>query len=410
MKPLGTTSPVTLPDIDGVRIACLRSETHYRARDDMAVFLLPETTQGAAIFTRNTCAAATVKIAREHLVAHHRGGKLCFILVHAGCANAATGQRGIDDMRTLCGTLAQSSGLSASSVWPISTGVIGEYLPYAALEETLQAFKDHSKKDSWMAAAAAMMTTDKHPKGATCTFQTVAGASVTINGIIKGSGMVEPDMATLIAILGSDAAMPQLLLQRGLESACNTSLNRISVDGDTSTNDTAVLFATAKGAMINTVDGEDFARFRAALKTVMNDLAEQTVRDGEGVSRIMEVTVQGAQNDAEALRTARCVGNSSLVKTALHGGDANWGRIVMAIGNTQLDDFAEDRLAITIGDTMVMQHGTRHPHYQEAMGTRAMRAAKVPVMIDLGRGNGRATILTGDLSAEYVRINADYRS
>lgn len=390
-----------MPSIAGIRAGIASAGIKKAGHRDLVVFELGERSQVAAVFTRNVFCAAPVKVAREHLAA----GTPRYLLINTGNANAGTGAQGLVDANACCDALASEAGVSATQVLPYSTGVIGEPLPVERIKGALGAALSDLAPDHWLEAATGIMTTDTRPKGATRTL-TLNGQSVTINGIVKGSGMICPNMATMLVFIATDAVIDQPTLALLLRRGANSSFNRITVDSDTSTNDACTMVATGEGAV---VDGDDVAVFSDALNDLMLELAQSVIRDGEGATKFVAIEVAEAQSEEEALTVAYSVAHSPLVKTALSASDANWGRILMAIGKAGIDlDVALTTL--TINGVFIAEHGERAPGYSEEAGSQAMAAEDIAIRITLGRGNQAATVWTSDLSHEYVTINAEYRT
>lgn len=390
-----------MPSIAGIRAGIASAGIKKAGHRDLVVFELGERSQVAAVFTRNVFCAAPVKVAREHLAA----GTPRYLLINTGNANAGTGAQGFVDANACCDALASEAGVSATQVLPYSTGVIGEPLPVERIKGALGAALSDLAPDHWLEAATGIMTTDTRPKGATRTL-TLNGQSVTINGIVKGSGMICPNMATMLVFIATDAVIDQPTLALLLRRGANSSFNRITVDSDTSTNDACTMVATGEGAV---VDGDDVAVFSDALNDLMLELAQSVIRDGEGATKFVAIEVAEAQSEEEALTVAYSVAHSPLVKTALSASDANWGRILMAIGKAGVDlDVALTTL--TINGVFIAEHGERAPGYSEEAGSQAMAAEDIAIRITLGRGNQAATVWTSDLSHEYVTINAEYRT
>jgi len=376
-------------------------------RPDLVVFELSPGSQVAALFTRNAFCAAPVQVARDHL----GRGMPRYLVVNTGNANAGTGSRGLEDARSTCASLALAAGVEASQVLPFSTGVISEPLPVerivAALPEALAALAE----TGWVQAATGIMTTDTAPKGSSQTLE-LDGQSVTVTGIAKGSGMIRPDMATMLAYVATDAAVAPELLQSALRELTDQSFNRITVDGDTSTNDAVVLVATGASALAPIDDCEDprWPALRQALETVFIELAQSLVRDGEGATKFVEVAVRGGQSEAECLQVAWAVAESPLVKTALFASDPNWGRILAAIGRAGVEDLDVSRVRLLINDVLLAEQGARAAGYSEERAAEAMARQDLYIAIELGRGQADARVWTCDLSYDYVRINAEYRS
>jgi glutamate N-acetyltransferase/amino-acid N-acetyltransferase len=406
ISPFAPSAFPSLPEIPGVRLAVTAAEIRYRDRNDLllAEFATPATVAG--VFTRSQTAAAPVLWCREALAE----GAARALIVNAGNANAFTGRAGEHALAECVNAVAQRLACAPGAVFTASTGVIGEVLPAAKVVAALPQLCHRLGEADWAAAAAAIATTDTFAKGSGRTLQ-IDGTPVAIAGIAKGSGMIAPDMATMLAFVFTDAAIAPPALQTLLESAVARSFNCITVDGDTSTNDTLLLFATGAAAHATIDDAADprLAVFREALDAVCTDLALQIVRDGEGVSKVATVTVNGAYDDRAARRIALAVANSPLVKTALAGGDANWGRIVMAVGKAG-ERIDRERLAVSIGGVVITGGGGPLDDYDEAPVAAHMQGREVAIDIDVGVGDGRAVIWTGDLTHRYIEINADYRS
>jgi glutamate N-acetyltransferase/amino-acid N-acetyltransferase len=396
-----------IPIIPGVRLASVAAGIRYPDRDDLVLLALPVGATTAATFTRNAFCAAPVTVARAHLaVAAPR-----FLLVNAGNANAGTGERGLADARACCAALASLAGCEAEQVLPFSTGVIGEYLPMDRISEHLPDVLRLLADDGWEAASRAIMTTDTVSKVATRRY-VVDGRVATLVGIAKGAGMIRPDMATMLAFLSTDAAVSQEALQQCLVKAVDNSFNCISIDGDTSTNDACVLCAagTLGNSPVATLDGVDGASLFEAVSAVCDELATAIVRDGEGATKLVSVQVNDARSALEARAVADTIAHSPLVKTALFASDPNWGRILAAIGRAGLQDLAIERVRIWLDDCLLVSAGARAPGYEEAEGRRVMAQQSFSIRVSLGRGDAKARVLTCDLSYDYVRINAEYRS
>ena len=395
-----------MPAVPGVRLATRALGLRYVGRDDVLFAEVADGTTVAGVFTQSRTASAPVLWCRTALLGRQARG----LLVNAGNANAFTAGRGQQSVDRCVKAVADLLVCRPSRVFVASTGVIGETLDDGKIVAALEGLTNDLGTDGWEAAAAAIMTTDTFPKGATRQV-TIEGVPVTINGIAKGSGMIAPNMATMLAFVFTDAALPPDVLQALLNDAVAETFNCITVDGDTSTSDTLLVFATgaAGNPLMPNARDPGLDPFRLALSGVMRDLAHQVVRDGEGASKFVAITVNGAQDDAAARRIGLTVGNSPLVKTAIAGGDANWGRIVMAIGKSG-EAVDRDRLAIRIGGHVVAEQGSAVPGYDETPIARHMRGQEINIAIDLGLGDGHATVWTCDLTHGYIDINADYRS
>ncbi len=391
--------------VEGVRLAATAAGIRYEGRNDLALIALPPGSRTAAVFTRNAFRAAPVLVAERHLAACGHAPR--WLLVNAGNANAGTGVQGIADAERCCRALAAAVGAASETVLPFSTGVIGEPLPVARIEAALPTLLVRLHPDGWAEAARAIMTTDTVPKLASRQ-AALSGGMATVTGMAKGAGMIRPDMATMLAFVATDAAVPPEALQAVLRRAVAASFNRITVDGDTSTNDACTLSATGRGPAAETE--ADLAALEVAVTEVCVALAQAIVRDGEGATRLVTVEVTGGRDEAECLRVARVVAESPLVKTALHAADPNWGRILAAVGRAGLADLDIARVRIAIGEVTVAEGGALAPGYDEAAAARAMDRPEVTLRIDLGRGTATAHVWTCDLSCEYVRINAEYRT
>ncbi|MBB5752469.1 bifunctional glutamate N-acetyltransferase/amino-acid acetyltransferase ArgJ [Prosthecomicrobium pneumaticum] len=409
VSPLAPKSYPDLPAIEGVSFATAEAGIKYKNRTDVLLVGLAEGTTVAGVFTRSKCPSAAVDWCREALA----GGAARGLLVNSGNANAFTGKKGRETVRLSADHAAKALGVPAETIFLASTGVIGEPLPAEKFAGVLDDAAARLADGPWLDAAKAIMTTDTFPKVATRTVE-LDGVAVTLNGIAKGAGMIAPDMATMLSFVFTDAPIAAPVLQALLGKGVAGSFNAITVDSDTSTSDTLLLFATgaaaARGAApIETIEDARLAAFDAALADLLRDLAHQVVRDGEGARKFVAVTVTGATSDGSAKRIALSIANSPLVKTAIAGEDANWGRIVMAVGKAG-EPADRDRLAIWFGDTQVAAEGERVPDYSEAAASAAMREEEIAVRVDLGLGDGSATVWTCDLTKDYVAINGDYRS
>lgn len=371
---------------------------------DLALVVADAPSAAAGVFTRSRTPAAPVVFSREQLA----GGRARAIVVNSGCANAATGPGGLDDAREMARLTAAALSCPPGEVLVASTGVIGVRLPIDRVRAGIAEAARRLSREHGTDAACAIMTTDTRPKEASVDL-VLSGAACTIGGMAKGAGMIAPDMATMLAFFTTDAAVEPALLRRGLVAAVGDSLNRITVDGDTSANDCAIVLASgAAGAPVIEAEGADFDAFCLALTDVSRRLAEMLVRDGEGVTRIAEVRVEGARTPAEADRIARVVAESPLVKTALHGGDPNWGRVLAAVGRAGVG-VDGDRVSIWIGDVWVAENGVAR-EYEEARAAKAMREDPARIRIHLGQGDASGWMWTSDLTHSYIEINAHYRT
>ena len=392
-----------------VRLSALASGARYQGRDNVLLVALPAGSTVAGVFTQSKMPSAAVDLSRANLRAAK--GKARALLVNAGNANAFTGQAGAKAALVTAQATAEQIGCKPHEVLVASTGVIGEVLETAPV---LKAVQQADGAADWQAAARAIMTTDSFPKLATATAK-FGKEQVTLTGIAKGSGMIAPDMATMLAFIFTDAALPVAVLQKLLSQTNQDSFNCVTVDSDTSTSDTCLLVATGEkkiaGAAVRSANDKRLAAFQKALAAVMQDLAQQVARDGEGISKLMTIEVAGAESDAAARRIGLAIGNSPLVKTAIAGEDANWGRIVMAIGKSG-EKAERDRLAISIGGIKVARSGKVVPGYKEAPVARHMKGKEISIAVNVGadKGKGKARIWASDLTHGYISINADYRS
>ncbi|MAM13436.1 MAG: bifunctional ornithine acetyltransferase/N-acetylglutamate synthase [Rhizobiaceae bacterium] len=407
ISPLAPKSYPPMPPIDGLRIATAAAGIKYKGRTDVMMMIFDETAAVAGLFTKSKCPSAPVDFCRANLA----GGRARVLVVNSGNANAFTGKKGAEATALTARTAAEAAGCAESDVFLASTGVIGEPLDASKFASVLSSMAGDASADLWLEAAKAIMTTDTYPKVATRGAE-IDGVSVTLNGIAKGAGMIAPDMATMLSFIATDAAVSAGALQQLLAEGVGASFNAVTVDSDTSTSDTVLAFATGKAPGQDMVtDGSDprLDDFRAALHALMQDLALQIVRDGEGARKMVTVRVTGAEDDRAANVIARSIANSPLVKTAVAGEDANWGRVVMAVGKAG-EKADRDRLAIWFGDIRVAVNGERDPDYSEEFASAVMREDEITIRADIGLGEGQATIYTCDLTKEYVAINGDYRS
>jgi glutamate N-acetyltransferase/amino-acid N-acetyltransferase len=409
VSPLAPPATPTLPPIEGVRIATAQAGIRYSNRTDVLYLTLAKDTAVAGVFTRSKCPSAPVDWCRKHL----EKGTARALVVNSGNANAFTGKAGFQAVKLTADIAARAAGCRASQVFVASTGVIGEPLDATKFEGVLEVCEERAAPTAWLDAARAIMTTDTFPKLATRS-ATVGGVQVTINGIAKGAGMIAPDMATMLSFVFTDAPIAAPVLQALLRKGADKSFNCVTVDGDTSTSDTLLIFATgaaaARGApTIALPSDRRLAPFRAALEDLLVDLAQQVARDGEGARKFVTVKVTGATGTSSAKRIAMAIANSPLVKTAVAGEDANWGRVVMAVGKAG-EPADRDKLTIWFGDIRVAAKGARDPDYDEGRTTSYMQGDEILIRVDLGLGRGEATAWTCDLTKAYVEINGDYRS
>ena len=409
VSPLAPKHIPDLPEIAGVKLATAEAGIRYKNRTDVLMAVFAKGTTVAGVFTRSKCPSAPVEWCRAHL----EGGSARALVVNSGNANAFTGKNGREATRLTAALAAKAVGCRAGEVFLASTGVIGEPLDATKFAPVMDGLIARAAPDAWEAAARAIMTTDTFPKLATATAR-LGPATVTINGIAKGAGMIAPDMATMLAFVFTDAPIAAPAMQGLLAKSVVDTFNAVTVDGDTSTSDTLLAFATgaaaARGApQILRANDRRLAGFRKALHAVLANLAEQIARDGEGARKLVEIVVEGAVSKRSARRIGLSIANSPLVKTAIAGEDANWGRVVMAVGKAG-EPADRDKLSIWFGDIRVAHRGERDPAYDEAEVSRYMRRPEITVRVALGLGNGRDRVLTCDLTKDYVAINGDYRS
>jgi len=405
-SPLAPDNIPALPPLAGARLAARACGVRYQGRTDVCLLTFEAGTTVAGVLTRSLTASAPVERCRKNL----KGGKARAILVNSGNANAFTGRAGVASVDRTVKATASALGCRPAEIFVASTGVIGEPLPDDRITDALGALVADLKPDAWAAAGAAIMTTDTFPKLVTRTAQ-IDGVPVTINGIAKGSGMVAPDMATMLAFVATDAKIPAAVLQPLLSRASDRSFNCITVDGDTSTSDTLLLCATgrAEHRPVKAAGDRWLADFRQKLEDLLVELACLVVRDGEGASKFITIDVTGAASYAAAQRIGLAIGNSPLVKTAIAGGDANWGRIVMAVGKAG-EKADRDRLKIAIGGVLITERGQRRADYDETPVARHIKGRDISIAVDVGIGKGKARVWTCDLTHGYIDINADYRS
>jgi glutamate N-acetyltransferase/amino-acid N-acetyltransferase len=407
--PVNLVSPAreSLRPVGGVEIGTARAAIRKQGRRDVLVMRLAEGSTVAGVFTTNRFRAAPVRVCQEHLGA---SGAVRALLVNTGCANAGTGEQGLANARRSCELLAQAIGCEAGQVLPFSTGVILEHLPMDRLAAGISAAVADLGRGDWLDAAEAIMTTDTIPKGESAQVK-IGGRTVTITGISKGAGMIRPNMATMLGYVATDAAIAQPLLERWVREIADRSFNRVTVDGDTSTNDSLVMVASgASGASVSTEADPGAAELKAALLAVAQKLAQALVRDGEGATKFITIEVRQAATAQEAAAVGYAIAHSPLVKTAFFASDPNLGRILAAIGYSGVADLDVDRIELYLDDVHVATRGGRHPDYREEDGQRVMRQAEIRIRVDLARGSHDTTVWTCDLSHDYVSINADYRS
>ncbi len=415
VSPLAPTNVPAMPAIAGVKLAAAAAGIRYKGRADVLLAVMDKGTTVAGVFTQSRCPSAPVEWCRAKLGGgkSSRGGFARALVVNSGNANAFTGKTGRQSTKLTASIAAKAIGCKADEVFLASTGVIGEPLDAGKFNGVLGPLAQNAAPDGWMVAARAMMTTDTFPKVATATVK-LGKTNVTINGMAKGSGMIAPDMATLLAFVFTDAPIAPAALQSLLKAGAEDTFNAITVDGDTSTSDTLMVFATGAAAAngapkIARAGDPRLKAFTRAFNAVLADLAEQVARDGEGARKLVEIIVEGATSKTSARKIAMSVANSPLVKTAIAGEDANWGRVVMAVGKAG-EPANRDKLSIWFNGIRVARSGARDPSYDEAEVSAAMKNPTIQIRIALGLGKGRDRVLTCDLTKEYIAINGDYRS
>ncbi|WP_394240029.1 bifunctional glutamate N-acetyltransferase/amino-acid acetyltransferase ArgJ [Halopseudomonas laoshanensis] len=404
--PVGLGPLPVLHPVPGFRLGIASAGIKRAGRKDIVVMEVAEGASIAGVFTLNAFCAAPVTLCREHIQHAPR-----YLLVNTGNANAGTGKPGMQAAFQTCEALAQLTQVQAQQVLPFSTGVIGELLPATKVIAALPAALDNLDANHWAQAAEGIMTTDTLPKGASRQVD-LDGQTITITGISKGAGMIKPNMATMLGYIATDAKVAQPVLQALLREAADLSFNRITIDGDTSTNDCCMLVATGQAAMteISTTDNADYQQLASAIKSIMLELAQAIVRDGEGATKFVTIQVNGGGNRDECLDVGYAVAHSPLIKTALFASDPNWGRILAAVGRAGVPDLDVERIDVYLDDVCITRNGGRAEEYVEEQGARIMAQEEITIRIDLARGDFQETLWTTDLSHEYVRINAEYRT
>ena len=408
---LTAPDPASLHPVPGVRLGVTMAGIRKADRRDLSVIALDEGASVAGVFTKNRFCAAPVQVCREHLAGQVEGAGIRAILVNTGNANAGTGEDGLARARQSCTALAELMGVQASQILPFSTGVIMEVLPVerivSGLPKAIAALRD----DAWGEAALGIMTTDTLPKAASRQIQ-IQGQTVTITGISKGAGMIRPNMATMLGYVATDAHINPGLLQTLVTEAADASFNRITIDGDTSTNDSFVLIATHKAEheRIESLHSAEGQALRDAVIAVSQQLAQAIVRDGEGATKFISVQIEGGRDEAECKLAAYAIAHSPLVKTAFFASDPNLGRILAAVGYAGIADLDQTLIEMHLDNVHVVTKGGRHPDYREEDGQRVMKQSEITVRVNLHRGAAHSTVWTCDLSHDYVTINADYRS
>lgn len=395
-----------LHPVEGIRLGTCAAGIRYPDRLDLVLIETAADTKAAAVFTRNRFCAAPVIVARDHLAASPPRA----LLINTGYANAGMGEIGLRDALACCRAVANRLGCKDAEVMPFSTGVIGERLPVDRIVNALPACVERLGESEWADAAHGIITTDSVAKGASRQFK-LGSETVTLTGIAKGAGMIRPDMATMLAFIATDAALNPQALQESLRRAVARSFNRITVDGDTSTNDACILLATGRSAAkVGAVDSESFEQFAAVVSQLCTELAQALVRDAEGATKFITIEVVEGASEADCLEVAYTIAHSPLVKTAFFASDPNWGRILAAVGRAGIHALNLSAVSIDLDDVRVISDGALAPEYTEAQGQRVMRKPEITVRVALGSGSSSARIWTSDLSHEYVQINAEYRS
>ena len=408
---LSAPDPAALLPVKGVTLGIAEANIRKPGRKDLLVIQLDAGARVAGVFTQNRFCAAPVVVSRQHLSTLDPDKSMRALVVNTGCANAGTGSEGLKHARETGAALAKLMGCASSQVLPFSTGVIMEPLPVDKVIAGLPQCLADLKPANWANAAQAIMTTDTVPKAASRQFD-IAGAQITVTGIAKGAGMIRPNMATMLGYVATDARVSLPLVKRAVAYAAQHSFNCITVDGDTSTNDSFILIASGKAVMAEITDAgsAEYAAFRDAVTTIAVELAQAIIRDGEGATKFISVRIDGGKTEDECRKVAYAIAHSPLTKTAFFASDPNLGRILAAVGYAGIDDLDADKIDLYLDDVLVAKNGGRHPGYQEADGQRVMRQAEITVRVVLNRGTVSATVWTCDLSHDYVSINADYRS
>ncbi|MDY6450173.1 bifunctional glutamate N-acetyltransferase/amino-acid acetyltransferase ArgJ [Acinetobacter faecalis] len=404
---VGDVSMPQMHAVKGVKIGSAEAYVRYQNRRDLVIFEFAEGSNVAGVFTQNAFCAAPVHISKAHLkVTNPR-----YLVINTGNANAGTGKTGMANAEATCAKLAELAGVSTSEVLPFSTGVIGEQLPIERLVNGLQPALESLNENAWLDAATGIMTTDTTPKGASEQFE-IDGVTYTMTGISKGAGMIRPNMATMLSYVATDAPISRELVQQLLNETVNVSFNRITVDGDTSTNDSCIFVATgqAGGTEITSPGDVRYSKVLEVLTRVMKRLAQLIVRDGEGATKFITVAVEGGEKTQECCDIAYSIAHSPLVKTAIFASDPNWGRILAAIGYAGVPNLDVEKIQVWLDDVQICKDGGAAEDYTEEAGARVMAQTEMTIRVDLGRGQAKDTVYTCDLSYDYVKINADYRS
>lgn len=404
---VGDVSMPHMHVVKGVKIGSAEAYVRYPNRRDLVIFEFTQGTHVAGVFTQSAFAAAPVVLSKQHLAEN----QIRYLIINTGNANAATGDIGLENAQKTCQKLAELTQTQANQILPFSTGVIGEQLPIERLLNGIQPALDQLKDDVWDQAAIGIMTTDTTPKGASEQFE-LDGITYTMTGISKGAGMIRPNMATMLGFVATDAPISQEITQTLLKTTVEHSFNRITIDGDTSTNDSCIFAATgqAGGTQISSIHDPRYAVVLSVLARMMDRLAQLIVRDGEGATKFITVAVEGGANIQECCDVAYSIAHSPLIKTAVFASDPNWGRIVMAIGKAGVEQLDSRHVQVWLDDVQICRDGGAAADYTEEAGARVMSQAEMTIRVDLGRGTAKDTVYTCDFSYDYVKINADYRS
>ncbi len=404
---VGEASWPVMHPISGVRLGVAQAGVKYACRNDLLVIAIEEGASVAGVFTQSAFAAAPVLIGREHIA----NGDIRYLVVNSGNANACTGERGMNDARATCRAVAELTDVKPHQVIPFSTGVIGEYLPIEKIIAAIPQAIASGLEDNWALAGRTIMTTDTRPKGASVQFE-YDGETISVTGIAKGAGMIRPNMATMLAYIATDAVCAPHVLEAIVKKAADKSFNRITIDGDTSTNDACILIASGQAGlpMLTSTHGELYEKLLAAVTEVQQQLAQAIVKDGEGATKFVAVKVEQGTNSHECLQIAYAIAHSPLIKTALYASDPNWGRIVAAIGYAGVKNLDARLVNVWLDDVLIVANGGRATSYTEEAGAAIVSKAEFTIRVALGRGDAQEQVWTCDLSHEYVTINAEYRS
>lgn len=405
--PVNYQAVTTLAPVKGIKLGAIEANLRYKNRDDLTLIEVAEGSSVAGVFTQNAFCAAPVTVCKEHL---DRTQGIRYLVINAGNANAGTGEEGLTSAQMICAEIAEETLSALDSVLPFSTGVIGEQLPYWKIVEQVPELIASLSADNWMKAAAAIMTTDTTLKGVSKSLE-INGKAVTVTGMTKGAGMIEPNMATMLAYVATDAGVEQDELQSVLNNAVKNSFNSITVDSDTSTNDSLILMATGRsGVHLDDLDSQSKESIIAVINEVCLELSQAIIRDAEGATKFVTIEVESAPNYEYAKEIAYSVARSPLVKTALFASDPNWGRLLMAIGKAPVKDLDVSKISLFLGETQLLENGEPLDSYEESQGQAEMNKDEISIRIQLNAGSEDATVWTSDLSHEYVTINAEYRS